>query len=131
MQVPISSIHVGKRVRKDLGDLADLVDSMQRVGQMNPVILSEEYELIAGHRRLEAARRLGWASVDAVVLRRSTEVGRLEMELEENTRRKELSIIEIEEGYERLRRLRNPGFFLRAALFFKRIFRRIFRRRPR
>jgi ParB family transcriptional regulator, chromosome partitioning protein len=129
MQVPLNSIYIGKRVRKDLGDVTDLIDSMRRVGQMNPVILSEDYELIAGHRRAEAARRLGWTSVEALVLRRTSEVDRLEMEIEENTRRKELTIMEIEEGYERLRRLRNPGFLMRLAIFFRNLFRKLFRRR--
>ena len=51
MQVPIDSVTVPERVRKDLGDLQPLMDSLKRVGQLHPIRLTPTYELISGHRR--------------------------------------------------------------------------------
>ena len=47
------------------------------------------------------------------------------MEIEENNQRKEFTDEELLEGYRRLERLRNPGFFYRIYLFFKRLFQKI------
>lgn len=130
MQVPITSITIPERVRRDLGDLAPLMDSLKRVGQLNPITVSPAYELIAGHRRLTAATKLGWKTVDVVVVSGLDEVRRLEMELEENLYRKDFTPDEVLAGWKRLDELRHPtlrrrfgralrGFFGRLA-FWKR-----------
>ena len=48
MLVQIKDIKIKKRVRKDLGNLEDLKDSMKIYGLMNPITLNSRYELIAG-----------------------------------------------------------------------------------
>lgn len=128
MQVPIESIIVENRVRRDLGDLSSLMASLQTYGQLNPIIMTRDLKLIAGHRRLESARRLGWSAVEAVAVDRVTEVERLEMELQENVHRKDLSPEELVAGYTRLERLRRPGVWRRLGMFLKRLFTRWFRR---
>lgn len=128
MQVPIESILVKDRVRRDLGDLEPLMSSLRRFGQMNPVIVTRDSELIAGHRRLESARRLGWDTIDAVSLDRVDEVRKLEMELEENVHRKDLSPEELLDGYTRLEKLKHPSFWTRIKRFLRRVFDRLFRR---
>lgn len=60
----------GTNVRKDLGDLRDLTDSVQRFGVMQPVIVEERgdhYRLRDGHRRIAVAQLLGLARVPAVI----------------------------------------------------------------
>ena len=47
------------------------------------------------------------------------------MEIEENNQRKEFTDEELMEGYKRLQKLRNPGFFYRIYLFFKKLFQKI------
>ena len=47
------------------------------------------------------------------------------MEIEENNQRKEFTDEELLEGYKRLERMRNPGFFYKIYLFFKRLFQKI------
>jgi ParB family chromosome partitioning protein len=131
MQISIKSIRVGRRVRHDLGDLAPLMESMRRHGQMNPIVLTRDLTLIAGHRRLEAARELGWYAIEAVRLDHLTDVDRLEMELEENTHRKDFTEDELREGRARLEQMRHPGFLRRMNLFFRRLFERLFGRRRR
>ncbi len=125
MLVQIKDIKIKKRVRKDLGNLEDLKDSMRIYGLMNPITLNSRYELIAGERRLQSAIQLGWTSINANIIDNLTEVDQLEMEIEENNQRKEFTDDELMEGYKRLQRLRNPGFFYRIYLFFKHLFQKI------
>ncbi|MEM2126602.1 MAG: ParB/RepB/Spo0J family partition protein [Candidatus Bathyarchaeia archaeon] len=58
------------RSRLDPERLRSLSESLRREGQLRPVRVrprGERYELVYGHRTLEAARMLGWESVEAVV----------------------------------------------------------------
>lgn len=125
MLVPIANIKIKKRVRKDLGNLEDLKDSLRTYGLLNPITLNRKYELIAGERRLQAAKQLGWTNINANIIDNLTEIEQLEMELEENNQRKEFTDDELLEGYKRLERLRHPGFFYRIYLFFKRLIEKI------
>jgi len=125
MLVQIKDIKIKKRVRKDLGNLEDLKDSLKVYGLMNPITLNRKYELIAGERRLQAAIQLGWTSINATIIDNLTEVEQLEMEIEENNQRKEFTDAELLEGYKRLKRLRNPNIFYRIYLFFKHLFEKI------
>ncbi len=125
MLVPVKDIKIKKRVRQDLGDLTNLKDSMKIYGLMNPITINRNYELIAGERRLQAAKALGWTNINANIIDNISEVEQLEMELEENNQRKEFTEDELMAGYRRLERLRNPGFFYRIFLFFRKLFARI------
>lgn len=125
MLVPIANIKIKKRVRKDLGNLDDLKDSLRTYGLLNPITLNRKYELIAGERRLQAAKQLGWTNINANIIDNLTEIEQLEMELEENNQRKEFTDEELMEGYKRLSRLRNPSIFYRIYLFFKHLIERI------
>ena len=125
MLVQIKDIKIRKRVRKDLGNLEDLKDSLRTYGLMNPITLNSKYELIAGERRLQAATQLGWTSINANILDNISEVDQLEMEIEENNQRKEFTDAELMEGYKRLQRLRNPNIFYKIYLFFKHLFEKI------
>ena len=64
----IEAIQVGFRYRKDLGDLRSLADSISEVGLLHPAVVTPEGRLIAGQRRLEACRQLGWAEVPVTVV---------------------------------------------------------------
>ena len=125
MLVQIKDIKIKRRVRKDLGNLEDLKDSMKIYGLMNPITLNSKYELIAGERRLQSAIQLGWTSINANIIDNLTEIDQLEMEIEENNQRKEFTDAELLEGYKRLNRLRNPDFFYKIYLFFKHLFEKI------
>ena len=60
MELNISEIKVGKRFRKDMGDLDSLAASMDRLGLLQDILVTSDYELIAGQRRFKAAKKLGW-----------------------------------------------------------------------
>ena len=65
---PISSIQVGERHRRDLGDVDQLAASIAELGLLHPVVIKPDGALIAGERRLEACRALGWADVPVTVV---------------------------------------------------------------
>lgn len=67
-KVRIADIVVGERFRRDMGDLDGLARSMAEVGLLHPVVVTPALQLIAGARRLEAAKRLGWAEVPVTVV---------------------------------------------------------------
>jgi ParB family chromosome partitioning protein len=117
MQVLIKDIKIKKRVRKDLGDLEMLKDSLKRFGLMNPITINSQNELVAGHRRLEAMKALGEDSIDAIMVDTKNKLLQLELELEENVQRKPFTDDELLEGFKALEKLRNPSFF--AKLFDK------------
>jgi len=127
MLVPINDIKVKRRIRKEMGDIAALADSMKRFGQINPILITKKNVLIAGGRRLEAARSLGWSSINAVVAEIPDELSKLEYELEENIQRRDFSQIETHEAVKRIHRLRNPSRFRRIIAAIVRFFKRLFK----
>ena len=127
MLIHIQDVKIKKRVRKDLGSLEPLKESMKRYGLLNPITLNARKELIAGHRRLESAKQLGWTSINAVIVDTRDEISQLEMELEENTQRKEFTNDELLRGYEKLERLKRPNIFRALWNAVKRFFARLFR----
>ena len=131
MQINVDSIIIRKRVRKNLGDLTSLMESLRRHGLLNPVVINSRNELVAGHRRTEAARRLGWKTIEVRIVDSDDEADLVEMEIEENTQRKNLTTDELAEAYLRLDRMRHPTVFTRIWRAIVRFFRNIFGRRGR
>jgi N6-adenosine-specific RNA methylase IME4/ParB-like chromosome segregation protein Spo0J len=66
--IPIDSIRVGPRHRRDMGDIAGLAASIAELGLLHPVVIRPDGFLIAGERRLRAARKLGWTEIAATVV---------------------------------------------------------------
>ena len=122
MKIAMDQITIKKRVRMQLGDLQSLMDSLDVRGLMNPVTVNSDYELIAGHRRLESARRLGWEMIEVQVVEAPDELGMLELELEENLHRLDFTAIELSQARERIEKLRNPGFLRRIWLALARLY---------
>ena len=61
--------HSKKQIRQ-------IAASISRFGFTNPVLVSEEGEIIAGHGRVEAAKTLGWKTVPAIALSHLSEAER-------------------------------------------------------
>jgi ParB family chromosome partitioning protein len=55
----IADIVIGRRHRKDMGDINGLARSMREVGLLHLPVVTSDGILIAGERRLAAARALG------------------------------------------------------------------------
>lgn len=129
MQIPVHDIIVKKRIRQDLGDLSKLMESIRTHGQINPVLINSNRELIAGQRRLEAIKRLGWKNIEVHITDVSNELGELELEIDENLHRRNLSAVELADGISRLDRLKNPNIFRRILRAIVRFFRMLFGRK--
>lgn len=94
------------RARIEARDLADLAASIAEHGVIQPLVVSHSesgrgYVLIAGERRLEAARLAGLRRVP-VVVRQASEQQRLELALVENLQRTDLNPLEAALGYKML-----------------------------
>lgn len=126
MQIPIEDIKIKRRIRKDLGDINALSESLRRYGQMHPILINKKNVLISGRRRLEAAKRLGWRTINAQLIDAGDELAKLEFELEENIQRQGLTNEEIQAAMNRIQKLRNPGFFRRILNSIVRFFRNLF-----
>jgi ParB/RepB/Spo0J family partition protein len=94
-------------VRREVGDITELADSIREEGVLQPVLArpsADGYELIAGSRRLAAAKQVGIAVVPAVV-RDLTDAQAVAASLTENLQRGELSLEERVEAYKKLQAL--------------------------
>jgi N6-adenosine-specific RNA methylase IME4 len=59
-RLPLAKIRVRNRYRKNLGDIESLAVSIKELGLLHPIVVRPDGRLIAGERRLEACKRLGW-----------------------------------------------------------------------
>lgn len=123
MQIQVNDIRIKKRVRRDLGNLQPLMESMRKHGLLNPILVTPKNELVAGHRRLESAKRLGWHSVTAQIVENTDSLTLLEIEFEENAARKDFSSDEMADALNRMERLKNPGLLKRFLRWITRILR--------
>jgi N6-adenosine-specific RNA methylase IME4/ParB-like chromosome segregation protein Spo0J len=89
----ISDIRVGDRCRKALGPLSGLAQNIADIGLMHPVVLRPDGILVAGKRRLEACKLLGWTEVPVTFVD-IKEISR--GELSENMHRKDFLPSEID-----------------------------------
>lgn len=91
--IPIESITYDDktRQRQELPEIPELAASIERLGQLNPVILDRENKLIAGRRRLEACRQLGYTTILARYHDSLSQSDRQLVELDENIRRVDIT----------------------------------------
>lgn len=94
------------RVKFDPDALDELAASIREHGVIQPLVVtrgerSDEYHLVAGERRLIAARQAGLRSVP-VIFREADEQQRLELALIENLQRTDLTPLEAAEAYRQL-----------------------------
>ncbi|MBI3963611.1 MAG: ParB/RepB/Spo0J family partition protein [Candidatus Kerfeldbacteria bacterium] len=93
------------RTHFDHAALESLVDSIRVHGILQPLVVTQApdgtYELIAGERRLRAARLLERPTVP-VIVRQVTDAEKLELALIENIQREDLDPIERAQGYRSL-----------------------------
>jgi len=105
-EIPLELVRPNRhqpRTAFDQEGLSELAASISRHGVLQPIVVSADgngYELVAGHRRVLAARLAGRTTIPAVV---RDEVGdRLELALIENLQRTDLNAIETARAYKLL-----------------------------
>lgn len=115
--VPLDSLTAGlTNVRTSPGDVSDLAQSIKTKGLEHPVLIRPApnnpgmFEVIAGSRRVAAARELGMKKIPARVVN-ADDIQALTMSLDENEKRGNLSAREMGEVIQRLRRFcpTDPG----------------------
>jgi ParB family chromosome partitioning protein len=94
------------RVRFDPAELAELAASIREHGILQPLIVTQgqqpgQYTLIAGERRLLAARQAALVTVP-VIVREATQQEQVELALIENVQRADLGPLEAAEAYRQL-----------------------------
>lgn len=107
-RVPVNAIapnpHQPRR-RFDEGELRSLTESLAEHGLLQPIIVTRTsdggYRLVAGERRLIAAKAAGWADIPAVV-KDYDELKSLQIALIENIQRENLNDIELANAYKEL-----------------------------
>ena len=107
IHIDVNSIRANRfqpREEIDEEGLRELIASIQEKGVIQPVLVREVgsgYEVIAGERRLRAARALGISEIPALV-RKASDTESLQLSLIENLQREGLNPIEEARAYQRL-----------------------------
>ena len=84
--------------------LNELISSIKEKGVVQPILIrpsGDDYELIAGERRLRATKALGYDKIPAVI-KDVDDLNAVELSLIENIQREELNPIEEAQAYQRL-----------------------------
>lgn len=100
------------RYEMEESSLKDLAASVKQHGILQPIIVTKivkdtargqavEYQMVAGHRRLAAAKMIGLPHIPAIV-RDSTEQQKLELALVENLQRTDLNALERAKAFRQL-----------------------------
>jgi ParB/RepB/Spo0J family partition protein len=104
MMIPLEQIDLGGNVRKVLGNLDELVESVKRIGILQSPIVrpnGNRFELVAGYRRVAAAKQAGLTEL-AVDVRTLTDAQVVEVQLVENIQRQTLDPLDEADGFDRL-----------------------------
>ena len=104
-ELPLSEIIPGRNYRSEVGEIQELVESIREHGLLQPIRVRPTpgslYQIIAGHRRFEAHRRLGAKTIQAVIAPESDEQTAVQ-NLVENLQREDLRPIEVAQGVREL-----------------------------
>lgn len=120
----VSKIMSVKNIRNEHDkDIAELADSINRQGLINPITVMSvsggKYRVIAGHRRLEAVKRLGLPHIECQVLESMSEKDIVLIQLAENVQRKNMSAQELVDVFEELKEKYHMKQNVIAKLFGK------------
>lgn len=95
MKLKISEIRVKDRAREDYGDLTILAESIKKHGQLHPITVDSDNNLVSGGRRLAACALNDMIEVEVKYLENLSPLEKKEVELEENVIRKDLEWSEV------------------------------------
>ncbi|GED14882.1 ParB N-terminal domain-containing protein [Aneurinibacillus migulanus] len=102
MLLDINKIKVNDRIRKDFGNIEELAQDIKENGLINPPVVTPNYTLIAGERRLRACKHLEYQQIEVRVMTIRDYEHQLRMEISENENRKEFTFSERVEWARRL-----------------------------
>lgn len=105
MLVSIEKIKISDRIRKDFGNIQELADDIQQNGLINPPVVTQDFSLIAGERRIRAMKLLGYQQTEVRVMSVKDAEQALNIEISENEIRKDFSKAERVDYMKRLWRI--------------------------
>lgn len=110
IDIPVRIVVVKDRIRKDLGDTTSLMVSMEKNGQLQPIGIDLQNNLIFGERRLDAATRAGWETIRATRFSDKEDAARaMAAEFDENSERKEFTTLEVRAAAKKLEAYLKPA----------------------
>lgn len=114
IEIPVTSVIVGDRVRTDFGDIDDLATSILEHGLIQPIVVTADHRLIAGERRLRAHVKLGWETIKCVYLEVVDEAHRTILEATENIVRRDFTWQEQVLAIDKVHRLKSTEYALKS-----------------
>ena len=107
--IEMAKIKSGKNIRNERDtDIQELADSIEANGLINPIMVKAIggglYEVVAGHRRYEAVKRLGLPHIECNITDETSERDLMLAQLAENVQRKDMSALELVECFDELKK---------------------------
>jgi ParB family chromosome partitioning protein len=107
MKVDINNIKIASRIRLQTIRIEELAADIKKNGLLNPITVmknidckgsknlsGEEYQLLAGLRRLRAAQSLGWTEIEVNIVTAADAEAALNIEYSENIQREQFTFSE-------------------------------------
>ena len=102
-QVAITDITV-PRGRRPVGDTKELMQSIGEVGLLHPITVTPDLRLLAGARRLQICRELGWTEIPATIVELDDVRAEI-VAVDENLVREELTVLQRSEALNKRKEL--------------------------
>ncbi|WP_280788466.1 ParB N-terminal domain-containing protein [Paenibacillus sp. PastF-3] len=94
MLIDISKIKVTERIRQEFIGIEELAQDITENGLINPIVVTSDYQLIAGERRLRAHQHMGMEKVEVNVMEVRDRAHHLQLEISENEHRRDFTFSE-------------------------------------
>ena len=123
--IEVEKIRSGKNIRNEMDDgINELMQSIQVNGLINPILVKRiaggKYEVIAGHRRFEAVKRLRQDFIECnIVEEELSDKDVVLQQIAENVQRKDMSAVELVDCFDDLKNRFGVKQYQIAKLFNK------------
>jgi len=98
-------IKVADRERKEFGDIAGLASSIKEKGLIQPITVDEDFNLLAGERRLRAVKEAGITEIPVIIRSVADHLDSKEIELVENLERLDFTWVERVQALAKINRM--------------------------
>ena len=119
VEIPCDQIKIiDDRYRKDMGDVESLAESIKTVGQLIPIMVTEDLILIAGERRLRAHNLIGKKTINGIIETRK-DISNKIIEILENLERKDFTwqeqVLAIEDLHAMMKATKGADWSMRST----------------
>src|SRR4051812_41885211 len=106
MKVKLTDVKIGERLPRPMGDMEGMAQSIATYGLIQPIVLDDDFKLIAGFRRFTAHQMNGEVDIEAIFRKDIDPIMAMELELEENLQRENLGWREKDQSLAMLHKLK-------------------------